>query len=289
MKMHFMKVHYKSYSFSLGTAVCLFILLLSGCKSSQKVGTVDVGGIKSQKAFLELMQEQAFQFTTLSARLNVDLRTNDKEMSSRIDLKMVKDSAFQLSVQPFLGIEIFRLELTPDSIKVLDRMNKRYVAENYEDLRGQTPIEFNFYNLQALFINHLFLPGHEAISPKAYNRFKLKQEGALAEIKVKDTKGLLYRFVADGEGKLLSTDVTDPSDRYALQWAYNDFRLAEGRPFPMLMDVEVFKDGRSAGGVDIHFSRIQTNVPFNIDFSIPSKYKRITFAKVLKSISSSKK
>lgn len=289
MKMHFMKVHYKKHSFYLGTAVCLLLLWLSGCKSSQKVGTVDVGGIKSQKAFLELIQEQSFPFTTLSARLNVDLRTTDKEMSSRVDLKMVKDSAFQLSVQPFLGIEVFRVELTPDSIKVLDRMNKRYVAENYEDLRGQTPIAFNFYNLQALFINHLFLPGHQTISPKEYNRFKLKQEGTLAEIKVKDTMGLLYRFVADGEGKLLSTDVADPSDHYALQWSYNDFRVAEGHPFPMLMNVEIFKDSHSAGAVEIHFSRIQTNAAFNMDFSIPSKYKRITFAKVLKSISSTKK
>ena len=35
-------------------------------------------------------------------------------------MKMVKDSAFQLSVQPFLGIEIFRIELSRDTIKVVD-------------------------------------------------------------------------------------------------------------------------------------------------------------------------
>lgn len=80
-------------------------------------------------------------------------------MSSRVDMKMVKDSAFQLSVQPFLGIEIFRIELSRDTIKVVDRMNKRYMIENYSNLQGQTPIEFNFYNLQALFTNHLFIPG----------------------------------------------------------------------------------------------------------------------------------
>ena len=59
-------------------------------------------------------------------------------------LKMVKDSAFQLSVQPFLGIEVFRAEISVDSVKVIDRMNKRYVADNYANLKGQTPIEFNF-------------------------------------------------------------------------------------------------------------------------------------------------
>ena len=201
--------------------------------------------------------------------------------------KMVRDSAFQLSVQPFLGIEVFRAEFTVDSIKVVDRMNKRYVAERYADLKGQTPIEFNFYNLQALFTNHIFLPGKQEIDPKQYKRFKLNQEGSTAEIKVKDTMGLLYTFFADGEEKLLSTYITDPSEQYALQWDYSDFRVAEGQPFPMLMDVQVLANGSSQGGIAFRFSRIQTNVPVNLDFSIPAKYKRITFAQIIKSISNS--
>ena len=223
----------------------------------------------------------------MTARLNAELKTTKNNMSSRVDLKMVRDSAFQLSVQPFLGIEVFRAEFTVDSIKVVDRMNKRYVAERYADLKGQTPIEFNFYNLQALFTNHIFLPGKQEIDPKQYKRFKLNQEGSTAEIKVKDTMGLLYTFFADGEEKLLSTYITDPSEQYALQWDYSDFRVAEGQPFPMLMDVQVLANGSSQGGIAFRFSRIQTNVPVNLDFSIPAKYKRITFAQIIKSISNS--
>lgn len=169
------------------------------------------------------MQEQAFKYETLTARLNVDLNLPGNNMSSRVDLKMVKDSAFQLSVQPFLGIEVFRAEISVDSVKVIDRMNKRYVADNYANLKGQTPIEFNFYNLQALFTNRLFLPGQQGISPKQYSRFKLKQDGPAAEIQVKDVMGLLYTFMADGEEKILSTCISEPSDRYALQWDYADF------------------------------------------------------------------
>lgn len=265
------------------------ILFLSGCKSSKKVGTVEAGGAKAHNEFFTLMQEQAFKYETLTARLNVDLNLPGNNMSSRVDFKMVKDSAFQLSVQPFLGIEVFRAEISVDSVKVIDRMNKRYVADNYANLKGQTPIEFNFYNLQALFTNQLFLPGQQGISPKQYNRFKLTQDGPAAEIQVKDLIGLLYTFVADGEEKILSTSITDASDRYALQWDYTDFRLADGQPFPMKMDVQVMKDGTSQGGITMHFSRMQTNVPVKMDFSIPSKYKRITLAQIIKSLSNTKK
>ena len=202
----------------------LLLSMLTGCKSSKKVGTVESASVKAHNEFFQSVEDQSFQFRTLTARLNVDLDIPGKQMSSRVDMKMVKDSAFQLSVQPFLGIEIFRIELSRDTIKVVDRMNKRYMIENYSNLQGQTPIEFNFYNLQALFTNHLFIPGEQGVSRKHYNRFKLNQEGPVAEIKTKDAMGLFYTFKADGEEKLLSTYVADPSDRYALQWLYEDFR-----------------------------------------------------------------
>ena len=247
------------------------------------------GSAKAHNVFFEAMEEHSFRFNTMTARLNAELKGTKNNMSSRVDLKMVKDSAFQLSVQPFLGIEVFRAEFTVDSIKVVDRMNKRYVAERYADLKGQTPIEFNFYNLQALFTNHIFLPGQQFIEPKQFKRFRLNQEGSTAEIRIKDSLGLLYTFFADGEEKLLSTYITDPSEQYALQWDYADFRITDGQPFPQLMDVNVLANGSSQGGIAFRFSRIQTNVPVNLEFSIPAKYKRITFAQILKSISNSQK
>ena len=215
------KSRFTSWFISIGFIV--FIFSLSGCKSSKKVAVSERGSEKTQKEFFTHMQEQAFQFETLTARLNVDLDLPGNTMSSRVDLKMIKDSAFQLSVVPFLGIEVFRAEISVDSVKILDRMNKRYVAENYANLKGQTPIEFNFYNLQALLTNQLFLPGQKEIKPKQYSRFQLTQEGSAAEIQVKDAIGLLYTFMADGEEKILSTRVTDSSEHYALQWNYLSF------------------------------------------------------------------
>ena len=83
--------------------VLVFFIALSftGCKSTKKVGTVEASGAKAHNEFFTLMQEQAFKYETLTARLNVDLNLPGNNMSSRVDLKMVKDSAFQLSVQPF--------------------------------------------------------------------------------------------------------------------------------------------------------------------------------------------
>lgn len=262
------------------------IFLLSGCKSSRKIATVEAGEAKAYTEFFDSMRGKAFRFETLSARMNAEVLIPGKEMSSRVDIKMVKDSAFMLSVQPILGIEIFRLVMDRDSIKIVDRMNRRYLAENYANLKRQTPVVFNYNNLQSLFVNHLFYPGENSITPAVYHRFLLNQEGNRAEIRAKDNMGLSYIFMADGEEKLLSTYVTDQSKSFALQWAYSDFRIAEEQqPFPMRMDVNLFTKGTSKGGIRFAFSRLQTNIPVEIEVTIPDKYKRVTFAEIMKMFS----
>ena len=97
----------------------------------------------------------------------------------------MKYSVCQISVQPFLGIELFRAVISTDSIKLIDRVNKRYVAENYEQIKGQTRLEFNFYNLQALFTNQLFLPGQQTVTAKQFNKFRLNQDGDYAQLQTK--------------------------------------------------------------------------------------------------------
>jgi uncharacterized protein YcfL len=267
--------------------ILLLFLLLAGCKSARQVTTVDIGSAKETNVFFDSMNEQAFTFQTLSARTSMEIQTSKNELSSRVDIKIVKDSAIQLSAQPLLGIEAFRLELSVDSIKVIDRLNKQYVLESYAGLKGRIPVDFNFFNLQALFTNRLFVPGEKEITPRQYRRFKLRQDGVVAEAQIQDAK-LLYTFRADGEEKLLSTRITDVSEAYTLQCLYTDFRLTEGRPFPMLMDMSLLIDREEVMRIKTHFSRIQKDVPLNIDFSIPEKYKRVTFQDMIKRISGSK-
>ena len=263
----------------------LLLLILSGCKSSKKVGTVAGGAAKAQQVFFQAMEEQALHYQTLTARLGVEINLpNFQVNSTRVDLKMIKDSAFQLSVQPLLGIELFRIEVSRDSIKVLDRMNKRYLVENYEALRTQTPIAFNFYNLQALFTNRLFLPGEQQVSESQYSRFRLDQSGSTALIQTKDLMGLRYTFEADGEEKLLATEITDATGQYCLRWNYTDFRVVEKQIFPQLMKVEAFKEGNAEGNIQWGFTRMRLDEPVKLDFVIPAKYTRVTLEQLVRTL-----
>lgn len=62
------------------------------------------------------------------------------------------------------------------------------------------------------------------------------------------------------------------------------FSLGGSAAVPDVDGCAVLKNGNPEGGVKIHYSRIQLDEPLKLDFSVPSKYKRITFAQVLKTI-----
>lgn len=275
----------KSITHILPLLLMAGLFLLNSCKTTKTPGTSGKASTKALDEFVASMQEQEVQFHTLSARLSVDLNTSDKSIGSRVEMKLVKDSALQLSVQPFLGIEIFRIELSTDSIKLLDRMNKRYFAEDYTGFRGQLPIDFNFYNLQALFLNQLFLPGEKEVDDFLYNHFKLERDGMITSLHTEDRMDLHYLFKADSEEKLLSTRISDKIDRYALLWQYADFQATKGQQlFPQRIEVSLLEEGKSKGGMSIYYSRMQWDKALKMDFQIPSKYKRVTLEQILKSL-----
>lgn len=269
---------------SIAYVTLALALLLTGCKSSMRVGTVGVDVEKSHQEFFESVDEQSFQYNTLSARLHVELMTPDKELSSRVDLKMIRDSAFQLSILPMLGIEVFRIEFSRDSVKIVDKLNKRYVAEGYDKMKGKLPVDFNFYNLQALFTNHIFLPGEQEINPKQYNRFKLSKGGSKTLAVTRDALALIYSFAADGEEKLLSLHVTDKDEQYNLYWEYKDFRIVDAQIFPMLMDVRIVANNKQSGKATFSFTRVEPDVPVRLDFPALSRYKQISFEQAIKGL-----
>lgn len=270
---------------------CLLLATLPafyGCKSAKVPGGTGKASTKELKEFVASMRRQEPDFRTFSARLGVDIQMGKKSMGSRVKLKLVKDSVMQFSVQPILGIEVFRIELTADSVKIVDRMNELYMAERYAALSEEWPIDFNFYNLQALFMHRLFLPGVREMESAHYDLFRLEREGegTVTRLHARDRADLRYCFEADGDEQLLSTLIAGKDGRYSLLWEYFD---AEPQSpalwvFPSKMKVSFRDGGIRKGGMDIRFSRLQWDKALDMDFPIPAKFRRISFTDILRMI-----
>ena len=156
----------------------LLIMGLNSCKSKRQiVAAAPVEEKVDVDLFTDILNNQ-LNFKTFSSRLNLNLSSGTKSLSSKASLRIVKDKAIQLSVQPLFGVEMLRLYADPDSLVLLDRMNKRYVKESIEDVKKVYPVGFDFKTLQSLLTNQVFVSGQSDVIYSDYEKKDENKEDA---------------------------------------------------------------------------------------------------------------
>ena len=183
-----------------------------------------------------------------------------------------------------VGIEVARMEITPEGILVVDRMNKRYVRESFGAISELAHVDLNFNMLQSLFLNELFLPRKTQLSVADASDFTVIQDGTLACLEPKSGRILSCRFwtTAD-QGLLEKTRIGVKGSAYGLDWAYrySDFGALDGKNFPQHMLVNVLGIDKPIS-LDMKFSRLSVNSDWETRTELSSRYQRIELAELLK-------
>src|SRR5699024_10033439 len=145
------------------------VTLFTSCKSKHKVihSTTPIEEKANSDLFIDIISN-SINYTTFSSRLNLIITNGSKTLSSKATLRMVKDSAIQISVQPLFGVEMFRLYIDPQQVVLLDRMNKRYVEETISSLKEHHLVGFDFYTLQSMITNTLFITDKNRVELNDY-------------------------------------------------------------------------------------------------------------------------
>ena len=204
--------------------VCL-VAVVSSCSSLRHVErTPMIGGLKGED-YQEKVIAGFPRWNCVTGKVALNLNVeNRKNMKLSATLRMKKGEVIQLSVAPFLGIEVARLEISPDRILVVDRLHKQYVEVSFGELNRMTNLNLSFNMVQSLFLNEIFLPGKETLEVSDLHRFRMDLEGDRALWEVKDSKKLAYRFWTTADkGWLENTSVSLSGTAYALDWTYGDF------------------------------------------------------------------
>ncbi|MDR1602882.1 MAG: DUF4292 domain-containing protein [Tannerella sp.] len=257
-------------------------ICLSGCRTARNTVPATPANITATTAHsFHALHTQSLEYKTLSTRLHIALATGTKKsFSSRASLKILRDHKLQISIQPLAGIEVMRIEFSPDSVKMLDRMNKRYLADTFENLKDDMQFAFNFHNLQALFTNRIFLPGETAWPDNAFERFRYEQTPHGFIFRTQDLHGLNYLFISHDE-ILSATEIAGAT--HALHLDYASFGpVGEGQPFPAEINAEWRVGDETKGSLAIRYSHIDLDRPVDISFEVPKNYERVGLSQILK-------
>lgn len=259
------------------------LVLMASCSSTKTIKkSHSIEGV-TETEYLETVIDNAGGWDVLTAKMTLAIDLEGKG-TTKVNgtLRIKKGEVVQMSIAPFLGIEVARAEISPDGVLVIDRVNKRYVQVSFAEVKALANADLDFHTLQALFLNELFLPGKGNLTSRDASAFRVEPVADGVELEVKRSKRFSYRFLTDAPDALLKESCIGLKDTlYLLRWAYGDFRFLEQRKFPADMKVS-FEGGKKPVKASFALSRLSTNADWESRTEVSPKYERVELADILK-------
>jgi len=261
--------------------VAVFALLLSSCKSTRPLMKAPLKEEGPEYLYSKL-KENELRFEWLSAKFDASYSQKRNSTDFKGQVRIRKDSMIWVSITPALGIELFRMVITTDSVKYVNRFNKEYFVGDYALVSRFLQIHIDFDILQSLIMGNDF-QFYETNSFRAsidQPNYKLSTTGRRkirkeAEDANADPIVLLQNIWLDPESfKIKQIDVKEYlKDNRKLSATYNDFQSMDNQVYPAALRFDITAEEMIK--IKINYSKVILNEPMAFPFSIPENYKRI--------------
>ena len=261
------------------------VMLLASCSSSKLMKSPHSIEGMTETEFVQSVIENAGGRDALTAKMSLAVNLDGKG-TTKVNgtLRIKKDEVIQMSIAPFLGIEVARAEISPDGILVIDRMNKRYVEVSFAEVKALAHADLDFHTLQALFLNELFLPGKGDLTLRDASSFKVGQETEGVLLSVKRSKRFSYQFLTEAPEALLKESLIGLNGTpYVLRWKYADFRKLGQKLFPVDMQL-AFEGGKNPVKAAFALSRLSTDANWESHTEVSKKYEKVELYDILKQL-----
>jgi hypothetical protein len=260
----------------------LFGILAGACRSTKKIQTaiskkdttqivrVDNNKFDSSRFIKEVytgIVRNHIDFNTFSAKVKVDYRGGDgKSYDFNAFMRMRKDSVIWVSINAALGIEAFRILITPDSVKVLNKLDKIAQLRSMDYLKEITQLPFDFYSLQDLIMgNPVYLDS---------NIVSFRKDDASVSLM---SMGQVFKnyITVQNDGYLITGSKLDDAEIGRSRTAvlsYWDYETQDNIRFATRRRISLAEKTRLE--VALEFKQFNFNENLNYPFSIPKNYKR---------------
>ncbi|MBR5323480.1 MAG: DUF4292 domain-containing protein [Muribaculaceae bacterium] len=152
--------------------VTALMLSVTSCRTIEKSATSKSAEITEEEILFSKIVEQQPKYETATIKCSVAL---DK-ISSKAQIKMINGEYIQISLQPLLGIEMFRIMITPDSLYVIDKINSLSAQESIAAIKNKLPQGCGIKELQKLILGQPFVVG-DTLTVDKYSEFMWTTNG----------------------------------------------------------------------------------------------------------------
>ena len=248
----------RSRFFTIPVITCFFftLLIVQGCKTTSRLPASGQTTSNSAKVLMDSMQRHAFYFEWFTGKAKVEVYEGSNKTEFTASIRMRKDSAIWLSVSPALGLEVARVLITRDSIRVIDRLNGEYYSKDYRYFTTYTSMQVTYDLLQDLISGvPLFLDSQTFEATRSDSAYRLVS-----------TSGRQSNVI-NLNGVFLPVQQTISDSAMAtLSISQQQYEIPYTSPFSLWRKIELRQP--QAMEIIITFSKIKVNEPVKLPFSV---------------------
>ena len=278
-------------------ALLAVVMMMVACGSKKNLDasgsatkSVDTSTLKKLD-YVRKVYSNATDSKNLVSKIDFTIDGMGKNISVDGKLYMRKDEVIRIVLAPFGIMEVGRLEFTPDYVLVIDRMHKQYMKATYNDLSFLKNNGLNFYSLQALFWNELFLPGTDKLTDKQLDNFDAEiSSGAKRKVTVK-SGGLNFEWdTTSATGRIDAANVTygiGTANASNASWKYDTFSTLGSKMFPANQTISFASKAvksNSTMKVNVRMKKLTTDSKWEAHSTVSDKYTKVSAEEALKKI-----
>ena len=258
-------------------------LLLASCHSAKQAGSGQAS-TANESAYKQRVISNSQTAGAITAKIKAHARMGTQGVTLGGSLRMKRNDVIQLSLT-FMGLmEVGRLEFTRDNVLFIDRIHQRYARVSYSQIDFLSAADLDFYALQAIFWNEIFVPGSPDIA-QVLSRFTLASSGDHTLLSLTSAPKLDYAFLTQTKtAQLTRTSVhsKNVSNADNLECIYGNFVKLGGKSFPTTLNVKF--NSRKPLSLDLTLSSLNNASDWTTRTSVSSKYKEMDANKLLENI-----
>ena len=238
------------------------------CKSKKAVikETEVISPIKSKKTELLSIMAKESVFSTFSTKALTNLNLNGKEYDATLNIRIKKGETIWVSITAFAGFEIARTIITPDSIKIMDRVNDDYIKKPFSFIHEFTNKQIDYLTLESLLVGNCV--------PFTLNiNNEITLNNALLNIKG-NSLSLNFNLQFNEQFKATHTFLSDEFAQQALTVNTPIFEEIASQLIPLKVSLDS-KTAKKQIKVAMEYSKTQLNLLVDFPFNVPKRFSVI--------------
>lgn len=262
----------------------IFMYAFNGCRSTKKLQTAihrkdttlvniavnlndTTSEIQPALAIIDSLNKDKINFKTFSAKAKVQYEDrNGKQPDFIAFIRLQKDSLLWVSISStFLGIEAFRLYITPDTLVILNKLDKTVEYHSFRYVESIAHIPLDFSLLQNILIGNPVYVGDSIVS------YRQTESQILIGTVGDYFKNLLTISTGNFHLERIKLDDIDLSKNRTAGLLFDNYEKNTNFDFSTYREINVSE--KSKVDIRILFKQYEFNKELSFPFNIPRNYK----------------